>query len=85
MAYVIGICGASCSGKTTVSKEIMKRYKNDDILIISQDNYYFGGDHKTNYDIPSAVDFQKLISDIKDLIAGKDIEMTLYDFKTHSR
>jgi uridine kinase len=84
MVYVIGICGASCSGKTTVSKEIMKRYQNDDILMISQDNYYFGGDSTTNYDIPSAVNFPKLISDVKDLISGKEIDLPLYDFKTHS-
>lgn len=85
MVFVIGICGASCSGKTTVSKEIMKRYNDQDIQIISQDNYYFGGDVNTNYDIPSAIDFSKLISDIKDLIQGKAIDMPVYDFKTHNR
>jgi len=84
-AYVIGICGASCSGKTTVSKEIMKRYHPDDILMISQDNYYFSGDESTNYDIPAAIDFDKLLSDVKDLIHGKEIDMPIYDFKTHSR
>lgn len=85
MVYVIGICGASCSGKTTVSKEIMRRYNQEDILMICQDNYYFGGDSSTNYDVPSAIDFDKLTSDIKDLIDGKEINMPLYDFKTHSR
>jgi uridine kinase len=85
MVYIIGICGASCSGKTTVSKEIMKRYHSDDILMISQDNYYFGGGEDTNYDIPSAIDFDKLISDVKDLSEGKEIDMPKYDFKTHQR
>jgi uridine kinase len=85
MVYIIGICGASCSGKTTVSKEIMKRYKNDDILMISQDNYYFGGSEDTNYDIPSAIDFVKLIQDVSELAQGKSIEMPQYDFKTHQR
>ena len=85
MVYIIGICGASCSGKTTVSKEIMKRYKNDDILMISQDNYYFGGSEDTNYDIPSAIDFEKLIQDVSELAQGKSIEMPQYDFKTHQR
>ena len=85
MVYIIGICGASCSGKTTVSKEIMKRYKNDDILMISQDNYYFGGSEDTNYDIPSAIDFVKLIQDVSELAQDKSIEMPQYDFKTHQR
>lgn len=85
MVYIIGICGASCSGKTTVSKEIMKRYKNDDILMISQDNYYFGGSEDTNYDIPSAIDFEKLIQDVSELAQDKSIEMPQYDFKTHQR
>jgi uridine kinase len=90
MVHVIGICGASCSGKTTVSKEIMKKYQTkgnstDEIVMISQDNYYFGGNEETNYDIPSAIDFEKLISDVKDLMNGKEIEMPQYDFKTHQR
>jgi uridine kinase len=85
MVFVIGICGASCSGKTTVSKEIMKRYNNQDILMISQDNYYFGGNVETNYDVPSAIDFEKLVSDLKKLIQGEAIDMPLYDFKTHNR
>jgi uridine kinase len=84
--FVIGICGASCSGKTTVSREIMKRYNsNDDILVISQDNYYYGGNEDTNYDVPSAIDFDKLIQDVKNLIDDNEIDMPQYDFKTHSR
>jgi len=85
MVHIIGICGASCSGKTTVSKEIMKRYHLDDILMISQDNYYFGGNEETNYDIPSAIDFEKLIQDILDLSNNKEIDMPQYDFKKHQR
>jgi uridine kinase len=85
MVFVIGICGASCSGKTTVSKEIIKRYNRDDMIVLSQDNYYFSGNDNTNYDVPSAIDFEKLTSDLKDLISGKAIEMPQYDFKTHKR
>ena len=85
MVFVMGICGASCSGKTTVSKEIMKRYNDNDVLVISQDNYYFGGNENTNYDIPSAIDFDKLVIDLQDLINGKSIHMPQYDFKTHQR
>jgi uridine kinase len=85
MSYIIGICGASCSGKTTVCNQIMSRYEDKDVMMISQDNYYFGGSHETNYDIPSAIDFEKLICDVKDLMQGKEVEMPIYDFKTHSR
>jgi uridine kinase len=85
MVYIIGICGASCSGKTTVCTQIMKRYENQDLLMISQDNYYFGGSQETNYDIPQAIDFEKLIDDVLQLYRGLPIEMPQYDFKTHKR
>lgn len=89
--YIIGICGASCSGKTTLCHLIEKilmshpNIKLDDILILSQDRYYKGGDSRTNYDIPDSLEFTLLISDLKKLINGEIVNLPNYDFKTHSR
>ena len=84
MVYVIGVCGASCSGKTHTVKSIVNALDNKPV-VISQDNYYFSGNEDTNYDVPESIDFDLLISHIKDLINGKSIESPIYDFKTHSR
>ena len=89
--YTIGIFGGSGSGKTFVCEIIagaihkMFPTNPNDIVIISQDSYYFGGNSKTNYDIPSAIDFKLLISHMHELINGNSIECPIYDFKTHSR
>lgn len=90
--YIIGICGGSGSGKTFISNLIVaavsKIYPHtccNDIVVISQDSYYKGGNVNTNYDVPDAIDFELLIKHIKDLIDGRTIECPSYDFTTHSR
>lgn len=81
--YIIGICGATCSGKTTVSNSIIE--KCPDAIIISQDNYYKGGNNETNYDVPEAIDFDLLNEHLEKLRNGNPIDMPVYDFSTHSR
>ena len=64
--YRIGIFGGSGSGKSFVSSiiigTIQKMFPNTchDVIIISQDSYYYGGNNDTNYDIPTAIDFKLL-------------------------
>lgn len=90
--YIIGISGGSGSGKTYISNIIMKTIiemfpdtgKND-VIIINQDSYYFGGDYNTNYDIPSAIDFDLLKRNIEKLISGHPINNPIYDFNCHKR
>ena len=87
--YIIGISGGSGSGKTVISEIIVKTIKKTinglDVIVISQDSYYKGGDSETNYDIPSAIDFDLLIKNLQLLIKGQKIENPVYDFKTHNR
>jgi|LakMenEpi03Aug12_release.lakeMendotaPanAssembly.Ray.scaffolds.fasta_scaffold262251_1 uridine kinase len=85
--YVIGICGPTCGGKTTVCEKILEKVKktNESICIINQDSYYKGGDESTNYDIPTAIDFDLLFSHLNDLINGISVNVPYYDFSTHSR
>ena len=90
-SYVIGVCGASCSGKTTVCEEIVKivtsifKSSANAICVISQDNYYKGGNADTNYDVVEAVDFELLTNHVEKLVDGKIVEVPMYDFATHSR
>ena len=60
---MIGVCGGTASGKTSLCKRIEERFQ-DDITIVSCDNYYRGltdEQHEDaanyNFDHPDALDF----------------------------
>ena len=90
---VIGICGGSCSGKTTFAKRAFEVFGTDTSSILFQDNYYYDqssnveadGGVEINFDHPSAIDFELLTEHIKLLKTGQSIKVPRYDFKTHSR
>jgi uridine kinase len=89
---IIGIAGGTGSGKSTVTKEILKEITEKNVAIIEQDSYYkdqsnisFEERVKTNYDHPFAFDNELLIKHLKDLINCKAIEKPIYDFEIHNR
>lgn len=91
-SVLIGIAGGTGSGKSSVANAIFSSFGEDSIAVIQQDAYYKDQSHltfeervKTNYDHPMAFDTPLLISQLKDLIAGKAIEMPVYDFTVHNR
>ncbi len=81
---IIGIVGPTCSGKTTVSRQIKSKL-GDSCEILSQDHFYFGGNPNTNYDVPSSIDFPELVKTLKILKSGNAANIPQYDFNTHSR
>jgi len=89
---VIAIAGGSASGKTTVVNEIKSAFKPKDIVVIKHDDYYRDQSDltieerkKRNYDHPSSLENELLISQLKDLIDGKTINKPVYDFVTQTR
>ena len=89
---IIGIAGGSGSGKTSVTNEIMKNLDGHSVALIEQDFYYKDQSHltfeerlKTNYDHPFAFDNDLLIKNLKDLKAGKSVEVPTYDYTIHTR
>ncbi|WP_369044523.1 uridine kinase [Staphylococcus chromogenes] len=89
---IIGIAGGSGSGKTSVTNEIMKNLDGHSVALIEQDFYYKDQSHltfeerlKTNYDHPFAFDNDLLIENLKDLKAGKSVEVPTYDYTIHTR
>ncbi|MBI1917609.1 MAG: uridine kinase [Planctomycetes bacterium] len=89
---VIGICGASASGKTTFTKKILQAVDPDVVAHLPHDAYYHGLEtmppslrDARNFDHPDALDTALLISHLQDLRAGKTIELPVYDFATHRR
>lgn len=88
---VIGIAGGTASGKTTVASKI-KEVFGSNVGLVCHDCYYLPHDEltyeersKINYDHPNAFETDRLIRDIKNLKAGNDIDVPVYDFTIHNR
>ena len=91
-ACIIGICGGSGSGKSTVTKKLIDLIGKDNVSVIEQDSYYkdqsnlaFEERVKTNYDHPLAFDNYLLFEHLKMLKEGREIEKPIYDFSLHNR
>ena len=89
---IIGIAGGSGAGKTTVALTVAERMGKDNVGYLSQDWYYLDHSYmseeevsKLNLDHPNAFDTPLLIEHLNQLKQGNDIEVPVYDFKTHSR
>ena len=89
---VIGIAGASGSGKTLVSDTIIKKLGSKKVIMIQEDSYYhdladipFDDRTGRNFDHPDAFDHDLLAEHLSQLLEGKSISHPIYDYATHSR
>ncbi len=89
---IIGICGGTGSGKTTVAKSIVQSVSDSDVIFIQQDSYYrdlkdMPLDERSlaNFDHPDSIDNELLIHHLKRLKSGHSAELPVYDFRTHTR
>lgn len=89
---VIGIAGASASGKTLLANTIVEEIGSNKVVVIPQDCYYkdqrdvpFEQRVKTNYDHPNAFDFSLMNDHLNALRRGESISMPVYDFTQHCR
>ena len=89
---LIGVAGASGSGKTTVATELLNHYGSDQCIIISSDNYYKGLDgipiekrHEYNFDHPDSIDFELLADHLGQLKLKRSVEIPTYDFAISAR
>jgi uridine kinase len=89
---IIGICGGTGSGKTTVANRILESVNARDVAFIQQDSYYrnlkdLPLDYRqaVNFDHPDALDNDLLVHHIRKLKTGGSVELPIYDFKTHTR
>ena len=92
MMLIIGIAGGTGSGKSTVVRKIIETLPANEVAVIPQDCYYKDNAHipleerlKLNYDEPNAIEWSLLTHHLKELKAGRAVEMPTYDFITCSR
>lgn len=93
-AFVIGLCGGSASGKTSVAKVIVEASGVPWVVILSQDCFYKEYNDKEkeliaknefNFDHPDAFDFDLIYKTLKKLKSGKQVKVPVYDYVTHRR
>jgi len=84
---IIGICGGSGSGKTTIIEELLHLMTCHKPALLSLDNYYrdlseqaVDDQGQVNFDLPSAVDSATFTQDLKRLISGESIRIKKYTF-----
>lgn len=89
---IIGISGASASGKSLLANTIVGELGSDQVLVISEDSYYkdhsnipFEERAKINYDHPDSIDHELLCRHLQELQQGKTIEVPIYNHSLHIR
>lgn len=88
---IIGMCGGSASGKSTIIELLKERFP-ECIAVIDMDNYYISRDELPfekrrliNYDIPESLDWESMLRDIVSLKKGEQIEQPQFTFMTYER
>lgn len=89
---IIGISGASASGKSLLANTIVKELGSEQVVVISEDAYYkdhsdipFEERANINYDHPNAFDHELLYQHLLQLQNGQAIEIPVYNHSLHIR
>jgi uridine kinase len=89
---IIGISGASASGKSLLANTIVSELSSEQVIVISEDSYY--KDHpelsdderaKINFDHPAAFEHELLCKHLELIQQGKSVDVPRYDFSQHRR
>lgn len=89
---IIGVAGGTGSGKTTIANAIRTAIDHPQMALIQHDAYYRDAGHlplderaRINFDHPDALETELLVRHLEALIAGRPVEVPVYDFTTHTR
>jgi uridine kinase len=91
--YTIGIAGGSGAGKSTLASKLFEALGgSQNVTYLVHDSYYRDQSHKsveervqTNFDHPDALETDLMVQHIRELKAGKIVQVPAYDFTTHTR
>ena len=83
---IIALTGGSGSGKSTVLKGLLEHFKGRS-SILSLDDYYepreelpIDSNGETNYDVPQAINHDKLLGDLNKLMNGESVSIETYTY-----
>lgn len=89
---IIGFCGGTGAGKSTLVEFASKVLGANNTLILAQDHYYkhlpnlsFEERCKINFDHTKALDFELMTSDLRKLKNDVSIRRPVYSFESHLR
>lgn len=89
---IIGIAGGTGSGKTTVVRKIINSFPAGEVAVIPQDNYYKDLSYmpmeersKVNFDEPDSIEWTLLVKQLKELKAGRSVDMPTYSYISCTR
>ena len=89
---IIGIAGASASGKSLLANTIVNELGSDQVVVISEDSYYkdhsdipFDERTKINYDHPNSIDHELLHEHLQILQQGNSVNIPIYNHSKHLR
>ncbi len=90
--YIIGITGGSGSGKTSFVQDLLQSFSEDEIAILTMDNYYFPREDQKeddqgirNFDLVTAIDIDSFVADLKRIIAGETLIKQEYVFNNDKK
>lgn len=85
--YFVGIAGGSASGKTSFLKALLQAFPEDEISLVSQDNYYRPPEEQQrdangwlNFDLPDSLYRDEFQRDLQALSRGEVIRRQEYTF-----
>jgi uridine kinase len=91
-SWVVGVCGGTCSGKSTLSKRVLQILGDVSSAEICFDSYYRPLDDlaladrkRINFDHPDSLDLPLFVEHLAALRGGQGVEQPLYDFERHTR
>ena len=85
--YLVGITGGSASGKTTFLRRLLASFPEEQICLISQDNYYHPREQQhrdaqgvENFDLPASIDSAAYAADVLRISQGQEVRRLEYMF-----
>ena len=88
---IVGICGGSASGKTTLALQLQSILGSQNCSFISLDQYYRTFDPveiergKVNFDHPDSIEIELLAQHLNVLQQGHRVDTPMYDYTHHRR
>lgn len=92
--YVIGVCGGTASGKTTVCALFEEYLRDERVAFVPSDAFYKclspeqrvkASKGEYDFDHPDSIDWDGVKECVRSLRSGSQAALPTYDFKTHSR